>query len=88
MQQITLPTEVLKKIGEPPTEVQIVDAAGHVKGYLISPEYRALIYSWVNTLFDASEEELREARAETGGYTTAEAIAYLRDLEAKHRSGS
>ena len=26
------------------------------------------------------------ARAETGGYTTAEAIAYLRDLESQHKS--
>lgn len=88
MQQITLPTDVLNKLGEPPSEVQVVDANGHIKGYLISPEFRALIYSWVNTLFDVDDEELREARAETGGYTTAEAIARLRELEAKHRSGA
>ena len=88
MQQITLPPDVLNEIGEAPTEVQVVDAAGRIKGYLISPEYRALVYSWVNTLFDADAEELRQARAETGGYTTAEAIAYVRALEEKLRSGS
>ena len=88
MQQITLPTDVLNTIGTPPSEVQIVDAGGHVKGYLISPEYRDLVYSWVSALFDADEDELRQARAETGGYTTAEAIAYLRELEKKHKRGA
>jgi hypothetical protein len=87
MQQLTLPPDVLNQIGEAPSEVRVVDEAGQVKGYLISPEYRSLIYSWVKTLFDDSEE-LRQARAETGGYTTAEAIAYLRDLAAKHKGGA
>jgi hypothetical protein len=88
MQKVQLTPEMLDKIGTPPSEVQVVDDAGQVKGYLISPEYRALVYSWVNSLFDFNEDELRRARAETGGYTTAEAIAYLRELEAKRRSGA
>jgi hypothetical protein len=87
MQQVKLPPDVLDKITGTRSELQVVDEAGQIKGYLISPEYRSLIYSWVKTLFD-DDEELRQARAETGGYTTPEAIAYLRDLAAKHKGGS
>lgn len=87
MHQVKLPTDVLSQIGTTNSELQVVDDSGQVKGYLISPEYRSLIYSWVKTLFD-DDEELRQARAETGGYTTAEAISYLQDLAAKHKGGS
>lgn len=86
MQQVTLSPDVLNRIGESKSELQVVDDAGQVKGYLISPEYRSLVYAWVKTLFN-DDEELRAARAETGGYTTAEAISYLKELEAKHRGG-
>ena len=87
MQELTLPPDVLSQIGGTPSELRVVDEAGQVKGYLISPEYRSLIWGWVKTLFDDAEE-LRQARAETGGYTTAEAIAYLRDLAAKQQGGA
>ena len=86
MQQLKLPAEVLEKIDSENSETQVVDAAGTVKGYLVSPEYRSLVYSWVNTLF-TDDEELRLARAETGGYTTPEAVAYLRRIQAA-RKGS
>jgi hypothetical protein len=87
MQQVKLPQDVLNQIGESKSELQVVDEAGEIKGYLISPEYRSLIYSWLNKQFD-DEEELRQARAETGGYTTAEAISYLNELAAKHKGGA
>jgi hypothetical protein len=88
MQQVKLPTDVLDLIREAGSEVQVVDEGGEIKGYLISPEYRSLMYAWLKSQFDDDDEELREARSETGGYTTAEAIAYLRELEARHRVGS
>lgn len=84
MQQVTLPPDILNKIGETKSELEVVNDAGQVKGYLISPEYRSLIYSWVKTLFH-DDEELRQARAETGGYTTSEAISYLNQLADKHK---
>ena len=85
MQQVQLPSNVLFQLGTANSELQVVDDSGAVKGYLISPEYRELIYSWVKTLF-ADDEELAQARADVGGYTTPEAIAYLRDVELKFKS--
>lgn len=87
MQQVKLPADVLDRIDGANSELQVVNDAGQVKGYLISPEYRSLVYSWVKSLFD-DDEELRQARAETGGYTTAEAIEYLRRLADQHKGGS
>jgi len=87
VQQVTLSADVLARIGHDTSEVQVVDETGNVKGYLVSAEFRSLVYSWVKTLF-SDDDELRLARAETGGFTTSEAVAYLRDRAATARGGS
>lgn len=87
MRQVKLPADVLSSISPGQSETQVVDDTGAVKGYLISPEYRSLVYSWVNTLFD-DDDELRLARSEVGGLTTAEAVARLKDIAAAHEGGA
>jgi hypothetical protein len=41
------------------------------------------VHVWADAVFD--QESLKRARQETGGYTTAEAVAYLRKVADEHR---
>ncbi len=84
MNRIQRPQSLLAQFSEASSEIQVVNDAGVVKGYLNSPAYRSHFYSWLKTVL-LEDDEQAKARVEVGGYTTAEAIAYLRDLEAPYK---
>jgi hypothetical protein len=61
-------------------EVELCDESGRTVGHFLPmDQYLKLLYAWAKAEF-ADEEELRQARAEPGGLTTAEAIAHLESL--------
>ncbi len=85
MQKVQLSPEVLAKLGGVNFAAELCDEAGATQAVVLPVEmYREMLLAWSDDAF--REEDLRRARAETGGYTTAEAIAYLNKLVAD-RSG-
>jgi hypothetical protein len=81
MQKVQLSPDVLAKIGSASFPAELCDEAGATKAVVLPVElYREMFTAWADTAF--SEEDLARARGETGGYTTAEAIAYLNRLAA------
>ena len=85
MQKVQLSREVLAKLGGVNFAAELCDEAGATQAVVLPVEmYREMLLAWSDDAF--REEDLQRARAETGGYTTAEAIAYLNKLVAD-RSG-
>ena len=85
MQKVQLSPEVLAKLGGVNFAAELCDEAGATQAVVLPVEmYREMLLAWSDDAF--REEDLQRARAETGGYTTAEAIAYLNKLVAD-RSG-
>ncbi len=85
MQKVQLTPDVLAKLGGMNFAAELCDEAGATQAVVLPVEmYREMLLAWSGDAF--REEDLQRARAETGGYTTAEAIAYLNKLVAD-RSG-
>lgn len=81
MQKVQLSPEVLAKLGGMNFAAELCDEAGATQAVVLPVEmYREMLLAWTDDAF--REEDLQRARAETGGYTTAEAIAYLNKLVA------
>jgi hypothetical protein len=79
MQKIQLPSDIFAKIGNGSVAAELCDEAGAAQAVVLPiAKYRELLLALSPEPF--TEEELQRARAEPGGYTTAEAIAYLRKL--------
>ena len=75
----------LNGLNEP---IELCDGSGRTVGHFLPAEdYRRLLYDWAHAQFN-DPEELKLARADTGGYTTTEAIAYLENLVRSHRKPS
>ena len=86
MQKVQLSPEVLAKLGGGDFAAELCDEAGATQAVILPVEmYRDMLLAWSDSAF--REEDLQRARSESGGYTTAEVIARLRDLEEQHRRG-
>ena len=85
MQQVKLTDDALAAIQQGATEIQAVDDAGRVCGYVISTEYRAKIHGWLAELFRSPTPN---SSPDPRGYSTSEAIAYLRGVEAGFKRAS
>ncbi len=83
MQKIQLPADLSAKLAASDDTVGLCDEAGAMKWVALSPDlYREMMLAWADRQFDPAA--LERARAEPGGMTTAEAVAYLRDVAARH----
>jgi hypothetical protein len=79
MEKVQLSTDVLAKIGDVTFPAELCDEAGATRAVVLPVElYREMLSAWAGAAF--REEDLARARSEPGGYTTAEAIAYLHKL--------
>ena len=86
MQKVQLSPELLARLGGANFTAELCDEAGATKAVVLPVElYREILSARNDDGFRIVD--LARARAETGGYTTAEAIAYLKKLIAD-RSGS
>jgi hypothetical protein len=78
MTRVTLDQATLEKLRHFRERMEICDESGRSLGYIMPAEDRSL-YESVEV--PVSEEQLRKAEQEPGGYTTAEVLAHLRRLE-------
>jgi hypothetical protein len=82
MHELTLDDATRAKLGALKDQVRVRDSAGQTVGFLLPPGlHREMLRAWVTSPF--REEEADRARAEYrehGGFTTAQALDYLREL--------
>jgi hypothetical protein len=82
MHELTLDDATRAKLGALKDQVRVRDSAGQTVGFLLPPGlHREMLRAWVTSPF--REEEADPARAEYrqhGGFTTAQALDYLREL--------
>jgi hypothetical protein len=87
MRKITLDAETRSKLAPGAEEIELCDERGITLGYYVpADEFREMMYAWAQKLFD--EAEVERARRETGGYTTAEALAELESRFPQLRRGA
>ena len=76
MQKVILDDVLRAKLHNLESEVALCDEKGQPIAHVLpDEEYWKLRYAWAKTLF--TDEEIQAARAESGGMSTQEAIAYL-----------
>ena len=84
MIQVTVGPELAERIRAAKEPVQVVDEAGDVLGsfqvdaVMSADEFRRQI---IKAKSPFTREETEARRHQTGGYTTAEVMAFLRNLE-------
>ncbi|HEV3384962.1 MAG TPA: hypothetical protein VG097_09100 [Gemmata sp.] len=79
MQKVQLSTEILTKLHDLSFTAELCDEAGTSKAVVLPLElYRELFSVWDKDAF--KEDDLQQARSEKGGYTTVEAITYLKKI--------
>jgi hypothetical protein len=91
MSKIILDAQLRAKLNGLNEQLDVYDENGTKLGcFLPEAVYMELLYAWAREQF-ADEEELKQAREEVktqGGYTTAEAIAYLEKVAGDAKGGS
>ena len=79
MHQIHLPADVSAQLGRSGYPAELCDETGAVKAVALPVDlYQEMFDLWADAAFDP--EALERARSETGGYTTAEAVAHLQKV--------
>jgi hypothetical protein len=79
MQKVQVPSEMLAKLYDLSFTAELCDEAGTSKAVVLPLEiYRELFCVWSDNTFN--EDELQRARSEKGGYSTTEAIVYLKKI--------
>lgn len=79
MQKVQLTPEEFAKLTGENFATELCDEAGATRAVVLPVEmYREMYSAWADAAFN--EADLQRARNETGGYTTAEAIAYVNKL--------
>ncbi len=79
VQKVTIPAEVATRLRSISSPAQLCDESGAVSGVAVPFElYQEMMEAWVESGF--SDDDLARARAESGGYSTSEAIEYLNRL--------
>ena len=81
MQKVQISTEVLAKLHDLSFTAELCDEAGTSRAVVLPLEiYRELFSVCTKDAFN--EEELQRARSEKGGYSTADAVTYLKKITA------
>jgi hypothetical protein len=85
MSKVVLDEALRSKLNGLNAEVELCDETGRTVGrFLPEDVYWEFAYAWAKAQF--TDEELAEARAEPGGMTTPEAIAYIeRFIQSRER---
>jgi hypothetical protein len=84
MEKVPLNSDVVAKLRDLETFVELCDESGQARAVAMPPElHREMMSAWLKSMF--TDEEIEEARRESGGMTTAEAIAYLQKVASEHR---
>lgn len=84
MSKVVLDDDLRAKLNGLNEEVEVCDAAGRTLGrFLPEQEYWRLMYDLAKAEF-SDDAELEEARRESGGMTTAEAVAYIEQIIRSH----
>ena len=82
MQKVQVTSDILANLNALSFTAELCDEAGASKAVVLPLDiYRELFSVWTNNAFN--EEELQRARNEKGGYTTVEAITYLKKIIAE-----
>ena len=87
MEKVTLGADLVAKLNRPAHQAVLADASGRMIGYFMTPD---LLYELTRGRFEdePTPAELQAARDEYkthGGYTTAQVLAHLADLEAWYK---
>ncbi|HEX5106714.1 MAG TPA: hypothetical protein VFV87_22995 [Pirellulaceae bacterium] len=82
MSTVLIDASTAAKLKQPQTTVEVRTEDGQLVG-MFTPMREATPedYEWARQQF--TREEIAKARAETGGYTTAEVLEHLRKLESE-----
>ena len=84
MSKLDLPADVVAKLAAVNDATKVYDANGQPQAVVLPPDlFQDMWEAWLGQHF--KEEDLARARAETGGYATDEAIAYLTKVAAEYR---
>lgn len=87
MTKVLLDDVLRTKLNGLADELELCDQTGQTVGHFVPADlYRELLYAWAKAQF--TDEEIALARQEPGGFTTAEAIAYLEKLVSAKREAS
>jgi hypothetical protein len=85
MGKVILEPSIRKQLGKFSQGVELIDDQGQQVGFFLPPKvFQKMLAELAQ--HDMSPEQLEEARAELrnrGGYTTAEALAYLQKFQAR-----
>ncbi|MBX9625435.1 MAG: hypothetical protein K2X82_16635 [Gemmataceae bacterium] len=83
MNKLDLPADVIAKLACVDGPTKVLDAAGEPQAVVLPPDlYQQMFDAWADAQFDPAS--LERARQQTGGYTTAEAVAFVRKLAAEN----
>lgn len=83
MNELDLPADVVAKLGVVSGPTKVYGASGEPTAVVLPPDlYQEMFDAWADAQFDPAS--LERARQQTGGYTTAEAVAFVHKLAAEH----
>ena len=83
MNDITMDADLQRRIGAIDGEKALVDEQGNIRGYIVTPMMRAVIADWINSKIPPVPANWRTDN--TKAYTTAEAIAAVKEMENRLR---
>ena len=76
MNRVLVETAIRSRLHGLDSELEFCDESGHTLGYFVpSSEADPGLYAWARAAF--SDEEIEQARGESGGRTTAEVLSRL-----------
>jgi hypothetical protein len=88
MSKLIVNDEMRSKLKGLNGEAELCDATGMRMGWFLPDDiYMRLMYDLAKVQF-SDEEELKRAREEPGGMTTAEVLAHLKSLDRPEKSAS
>jgi hypothetical protein len=84
MNKLDLPADVVAKLAAVNDPMKVYDEKGEAQAVVVPPGlFQDMWEAWVDQHYD--EAEMARRKAEPGGYTTAEAIAYLNKVASEYR---
>jgi hypothetical protein len=80
MDKVTIDATLRAKLGDLSRQFELYDESGQRLGFYVpAPTYDPALYEWAKS--QISDEELRRRAEEPGGYTTAEVLQHLEELQ-------
>jgi hypothetical protein len=78
MERITIDDPLRSRLVGCESSLEICDTGGHVLGYFVpAGQSEQALYAWARERFN--DADIEQARAEAGGFSTAEVLARLRE---------